>query len=59
MSSDSVGQLSNSFPNIPKTHIRFVVQDKVRTQVVNSSDDKIIREIPRNLSSNIYLSVYA
>lgn len=58
MSSDSAGQLSNSFPNIPKTHIRFVVQDKVRTQVVNSNDDKVIREIPRNLSSNI-LSVYA
>lgn len=59
MSTDSVGQLSSSFPNIPKTHIRFVVKDKVRTQVVNSSNDKIIREIPRKLSSNIYLSVYA
>ena len=58
MSSDSVRQLSNSFPNIPKTHIRFVVKDKVRTQVVNSNDDKIIREIPRNLSSSV-LSVYA
>jgi len=58
MSSDSVGQLSNSFPNIPKTHIRFVVKDEVRTQVVNSNDDKVIREIPRNLSSNI-VSVYA
>jgi len=53
MSSDSARQISNSFPNIPKTHIRFVVQDKVRTQVVNSNDDKIIREIPRNLSSNV------
>lgn len=59
MSTDSVGQSSNSFPNISKTYVRFIVKDQVRTQVVNSDNNKIIREIPRKLSSNIYLSLYA
>ena len=58
MSTDSVRQLSNSFPNISKTHVRYVVTDKVKTQVVNTDSDKIIREIPRSLSSNIYVSIY-
>ncbi len=59
MSSDSVRQLSNSFPNLTNTHIRFVVQDNLRTEVVNSENNEVIREIPRKLSSNIYLSIYA
>ena len=59
MSIDSVGQISYSFPNIPKTHVRYVVQDKVRVQVVNTENGEVIREIPRKLSSNIYESMYA
>jgi len=59
MSIDSIGQLSNSFPYISKTHIRFVVNDKVKTQVINSYNGKVIREIPRTLSPNILEILYA
>jgi uncharacterized FlaG/YvyC family protein len=59
MSIDSAGQISYSFPNIPKTHLRYVVKDKVQVQVVDSDNGEVIREIPRKLSSNIYESLYA
>ncbi len=59
MSTDLIGQLSNSFPNITKTHVRFVVNDTVKTQVINTQNDKVIREIPRSLSPNVYMSIYA
>ena len=59
MSIESVGQLSSSFPYINKTHVRFVVNDKIKTQVVNSQNGEIIREIPRTLSSNIFDTLYA
>jgi len=40
------------------TTIRFVVNDKIKTQVVNPVDDKIIREIPIDQSSQILLNLY-
>lgn len=59
MSIDSIGQLGNSFPYISKTYIRFIVNDKVKTQVVDSYNGKVIREIPRTLSPNILEILYA
>jgi len=59
MSSDQVGHISNSFPNIPNVRIRYIVKDKVTTQVIDTQKDKIIRELPLNFSSNIYVSLFA
>ena len=58
MSIESVGQVSNSFPYISKTHVRFVIKDNLKTQVVNSNNGEIIREIPRTLSPNIFYTLY-
>ncbi len=59
MSTDSIRQLSNSFPNLTNTRVRFVVQGKLKTEVINSDSNEVIREIPRRLSANVYLSIYA
>ncbi len=59
MSNESIRQLSNSGYDIGKTHVRYVVKDKVKAQVVDSNSGKIIREIPRKLSADIFKSLYA
>ena len=52
MEVQSIGQIfgKENF-QLPKTKVRFLVGDKVQTQVVNATDDKVIREIPLNKNS--------
>ena len=49
---------SPHFDRMFQTKVRFVVDGKLRTQVVNSVSDKIIRELPmkgaRQMSGDIY-----
>ncbi|MFC1731246.1 hypothetical protein ACFL6I_13005 [candidate division KSB1 bacterium] len=59
MSSDYNGQISGTFPSIKSTRVRYIVKDKVKAQVIDTERDKVIREIPNKLSSNIFKSVYA
>ncbi len=59
MSTDSIKQLSNSFPNFTNTRVRFVVQGKLKTEVINLDSNEVIQEIPRRFSANVYLSIYA
>ena len=59
MSNDSIRQVSNSQIDLAKRHIKYVVDDKVKTQVVDSNNGKVVREIPRKLSSNIMNGLYA
>ena len=41
-----------------KTKVQFVVNDKVKTQVVNVENNKVIREVPPNLTSQILQKLY-
>ena len=59
MSRDYIGQINDPFPNVRPTHVRYIVKDKVKTQVVDSQRDKVIREIPQQFSSNILKTIYA
>jgi uncharacterized FlaG/YvyC family protein len=54
MSNDQMRPISSSFSNISNVRIRYVVKDKVKTEVVDTKEDKVIREIPLNPASNKY-----
>ena len=41
---------SQHFDRLFETKVRFVVDDRIRTQVVNSVSEKVIREVPMESS---------
>jgi len=48
-----MGQLKFSVQYPSNTRVRYIVKDKVKVQVVNASNNKIIREVPRKLTSRV------
>ena len=48
-----MGQLRFNVQYPQNTKVRYIVKDKVRVQVVNASNNRIIREVPRKLTSKV------
>lgn len=57
MSNDQMRPISSSASNISNVRIRYIVEDKVTTEVVDTVKDKVIREIPLKPASNKYWNV--
>ena len=41
-----------------KSKIRFVVDDEIKKQIINIENNKIIREVPPNYTSQIITKLY-
>ena len=41
-----------------KTKIRFVVDDEIKKQIINIENNKIIREVPPNYTSQLITKLY-
>lgn len=59
MSLDYSGHINDSLSSFKDVRIKYVIKDKVRVQVIDAADNKVIREIPHQYSSNILKNVYA
>ena len=50
---NTVGPVRLDDPYPRRVKLKYVVEDNVKVQVINDQDNKIIREVPRKLSSKI------
>jgi len=41
-----------------KTKIKFVVDDEIKKQIINIENNKIIREVPPNYTSQLITKLY-
>lgn len=57
MAISEVGQQNYGFP-IFKSRLRFVIQDTVRAQIVNTENDRIIREVPPSNTNKLRINLY-
>ena len=57
MAIGEVGQQNYRFP-IFKSRIRFVIQDTVWAQIVDTENDKVIREVPPGNANKLRINLY-
>ena len=57
MAIGEVGQQNYHFP-IFKARLRFVIQDTVRAQIIDTENDRVIREVPPSNANKLRINLY-